>query len=83
MLRTQLYFKGLHSSAVCSNELLGIDKQKALMCDCIYNIENLDGEIGVLGVYLHLLYYNILTHIDVPVRLAHFMHYNLHINLLK
>ena len=32
-----------------------IDKQKALRRDCIYNIENMDLEIGVSGVYLHLL----------------------------
>ena len=30
-----------------------IDKQKALRDDCIYNIENTDLDIGVLGVYLH------------------------------
>ena len=37
-----------------------IDKQNALRRDYIYNIENMDLEIGVSGVY-----YNILTHIDV------------------
>ena len=31
-----------------------IDKQKALRRDCIYNIENTDEEIGVLGVNIHL-----------------------------
>ena len=34
-----------------------IDKQKFLRCDSIYNIENADLEIGVSGVYLHLLLY--------------------------
>ena len=34
-----------------------IDKQKALRRDFIYNLENTDLEIGVLGVYLHLLSY--------------------------
>ena len=29
-----------------------IDKQKAYRCDCIYNIENRDQEIGVSGIYL-------------------------------
>ena len=32
-----------------------IDKQKALGRDCIYNIENMDLEIGVSGVHLNLL----------------------------
>ena len=33
-----------------------IDKQKALRLDCIYNdIETTDLEIGVSGIYLHLL----------------------------
>ena len=32
-----------------------IDKQKILRHDCIYNIENTDLELGVPGVYLHLL----------------------------
>ena len=31
-----------------------MNKQKALRRDCIYNIENTDLEIGVLGIYLHL-----------------------------
>ena len=39
-----------------------IDKQKALRCDCIYNIEHRDLEKRVSGVYL--IYYNILTHTD-------------------
>ena len=44
-------------SVVLYNLTLAIDKQKALRCDCIYNIENTDIviEIGVSGVYLHLL----------------------------
>ena len=35
-----------------------IEKQKALRRDCIYNNENTDLEIGVSGVYLHLLYFD-------------------------
>ena len=49
-----------------------IDKQKAVRHDCNYNIENTDLEIGVSGIYI---YYNILTHIDVPARLAYFTCY--------
>ena len=40
-----------HQLATC------IDKEKALRHDCIYNIENTAIEIGVLGIYLHLLQY--------------------------
>ena len=36
---------------------MSIDKQKALRRDCIYNIENTDLEIGVSGIYIHLLSY--------------------------
>ena len=32
-----------------------VDKQKALRHDCIYNIENVDLEIVISCVYLHLL----------------------------
>ena len=32
-----------------------INEQKALRRDCIYNNENTDLELGVSGVYLHLL----------------------------
>ena len=31
------------------------DKQNPLRRDCIYNVEKTDLEIGVSGVYLHLL----------------------------
>ena len=41
----------------CSKISNTIDKQNTLRHDCIYNIENSDLEIGVSGVYLHLLYY--------------------------
>ena len=35
-----------------------IDKQKSLRRDCIYNNEITDLEIGVSGIYLHLLYFD-------------------------
>ena len=39
-----------------------INKQIALRRDCIYNIENMDLEIWISGVYLHLLYMYFDTH---------------------
>ena len=51
-----------------------IDKQKTLKRDYIDEIENTDLEIEVSGVYY--VYYNILTHVDVPDRLAHFTSYD-------
>ena len=53
-----------------------IDKQKTLRRDYIYNIENTDIEIGISGVYLHLLLYYFGMH-DLLI-----LHV-LHINLLK
>ena len=54
---------------MCVHSLI-IDRQKALRCDCIFSNEKTDLEIGVSG--LLYIYYHILTHIDVPVKLAHF-----------
>ena len=45
-------------------------KQDALKLDCFYNLENRDLEIGISGMYLHLL--DNLSRIDVQARLTHF-----------
>ena len=55
------------------------DKQKALMRDCIYNIENTDLEIEVSGIYLHLLKYFDTHRCSSPT----VSFYALRINLLK
>ena len=51
-------------------EVYCIDKQKAFRRDCIYNIENTDLEIGVLGIFLHLLFY-FDKQIFQPLRVMH------------
>ena len=45
--------------------------KKALRCECINDIKNMDLAIGVSGIYLHLLYF--YKHTDVPDRLVHLL----------
>ena len=50
-------------------------KQLRVHNNCCYNIENTDLEIRVSGFTYIYYMYNILTHIDVQARLAHFTRY--------
>ena len=48
------------------------DKQKALKCDCIYNIDVFLQKKGFMHLFTFII--KSLTNTDVPARLAHFTH---------